>query len=599
MRFGRLDRSDGKAMGTIISRLSLPSTRFALGLLLIAIAAVASHIVLVNSLSELDEDSIVINDSGRQRMLSEQTFRLASELVAQSASSDAAELSKQLDASLTLMRQTHERLAADVRQPANPTKWDQELRSAYFGGDPSLDDRLSDYFVALETIIQTNPDALNADHPAYRQIANTHRDSILSDLDQVVKLYEGKAQARLLASQNLHGQLMLGLLVLLVFEALLVFRPLIRSQARANDELREARDKAQSELAARTTVLAAVSHEIRTPLGGVLGIIDQLKRERSLAEQERALALIEDSSQALLETLDGILQQAGLSQDAAARDGKKFRPSAIAQRVAELFRPLARRKSIQIELRASSDAEVMGNPGQVQQVLANLVSNSVKFTQSGTVTIEVRPPQAAEANWTFAVSDTGIGIDQKRIGRIFEPFDTSGTDSLGRSVGAGLGLSITRDIVDAMGGQITVESNPGRGTSFTIELPLAKVIGDARLAAQNRAVGNLYLSLEKATEQIQAEATASKLGWNVLQPEDHPNEHASEAIPMLVLADSSSLAAIPAKWLDASEHIYVIGETAGAGTIMKDHEDKAIFVQTNNLPKDLRGILERGRDGIA
>ena len=586
-------------MGTIISRLSLPSTRFALGLLLIAIAAVASHIVLVNSLSELDEDSIVINDSGRQRMLSEQTFRLASELVAQSASSDAAELSKQLDASLTLMRQTHERLAADARQNANPTKWDQELRSAYFGGDPSLDDRLSDYFVALDAMIETNPDALNAAPSAYRQIANTHRDGILSDLDQVVRIYEAKAQARLQASQDLHAKLMLGLLALLIFEALFVFRPLIRSQARANEELREARDKAQSELAARTSVLAAVSHEIRTPMGGVLGIIDQLKRERSPAEQERALELIEDSSQALLETLDGILQQAGLSQDATARDGKRFRPSAIAQRVAELFRPLARRKSIQIELRASSDAEVMGNPGQIQQVLANLVSNSVKFTQSGSVTIEVRPPEATQENWTFVVSDTGIGIDEKRIARIFEPFDTSGTDSLGRSVGAGLGLSITRDIVGAMGGRITVESDPGRGTSFTIELPLAEVIEDAPQAAQTSVVGNLYLALEKATEQIQAEASASKLGWHVLQAEDQPETNDSDATPMVILTDSSSLATIPDKWLDASDRIYVIGESDAAGAIMKDHEDKTVQVQANNLSKDLREILERNRDGIA
>ena len=586
-------------MSTIISRLSLPSTRFALGLLLIAIAAVASHIVLVNSLSELDEDSIVINDSGRQRMLSEQTFRLASELVAQSASSDAAELSKQLDASLTLMRQTHERLAADARQNANPTKWDQELRSAYFGGDPSLDDRLSDYFVALDAMIETNPDALNAAPSAYRQIANTHRDGILSDLDQVVRIYEAKAQARLQASQDLHAKLMLGLLALLIFEALFVFRPLIRSQARANEELREARDKAQSELAARTSVLAAVSHEIRTPMGGVLGIIDQLKRERSPAEQERALELIEDSSQALLETLDGILQQAGLSQDATARDGKRFRPSAIAQRVAELFRPLARRKSIQIELRASSDAEVMGNPGQIQQVLANLVSNSVKFTQSGSVTIEVRPPEATQENWTFVVSDTGIGIDEKRIARIFEPFDTSGTDSLGRSVGAGLGLSITRDIVGAMGGRITVESDPGRGTSFTIELPLAEVIEDAPQAAQTSVVGNLYLALEKATEQIQAEASASKLGWHVLQAEDQPETNDSDATPMVILTDSSSLATIPDKWLDASDRIYVIGESDAAGAIMKDHEDKTVQVQANNLSKDLREILERNRDGIA
>ncbi|WP_245638276.1 sensor histidine kinase [Altererythrobacter ishigakiensis] len=473
------------------------------------------------------------------------------------------------------------------------------MRSAYFDGDPSLDDRISHYIAALEALIDPSPAAPNSNLSDYLSVASTHRAGLLSDLDKVVKIYEEKAQARLAKAEELHGNLMLGLLVLLLFEAIFVFGPLIQSQSRANAELREARDKAQSELAARTSVLAAVSHEIRTPLGGVLGIIDQLRRERSPAEQERALQLIEDSSQALLETLDGILQQAGLSQDAAVRDGKKFRPRAVAQRVAELFRPLARRKSIQIELLASSDAEVMGKPGQVQQVLANLVSNSVKFTQSGSVTIEVRHPQAAEANWTFVVSDTGIGIGEKRIERIFEPFDTSGADSLGKSVGAGLGLSITRDIVDAMDGQITVESNPGWGTTFTIEMPLAEVIEDGPQAAQTSVVGNLYLALEKATEQIQAEATASKLGWNVLRSEDHPNEHASETIPMMGLADSSSLASIPIGWLDAFDRIYVIGETAGAGANMSEHHKKTVYFQTDHLSKDLRGILERESNGIA
>jgi signal transduction histidine kinase len=445
-------------------------------------------------------------------------------------------------------------------------------------------------------LVETNPDALNADLRAYRQIANTHRDGILSDLDQVVKIYEGKAQARLLASQNLHAKLLLGLLALLIFEALFVFRPLIRSQARAHNELREARDKAQSELDARTSVLAAVSHEIRTPLGGVLGIIDQLKREHSPVERERALELIEDSTHALLETLDGILQQTGLSQDAAERHYKKFRPSAVAKRVAELFRPLARRKSIQIELRAISDAEVMGNPGRVQQVLANLVSNSVKFTQSGTVKIEVRPPDTREASWTFVVSDTGPGIDQNRIASIFEPFDTSGSDSLGRSVGAGLGLSITRDIVDAMGGQITVETNPGQGSSFTIELPLAEVDEDAPKDVQSGVEGNLYVALEKATEQILAEATASKLGWNVLQPEDQPETFAG---PMMILADSSRLASVPVEWLEASDHIYLISESAVTGAIANENREKTVLLPKENLSGALQALLGSKNDGIA
>lgn len=585
-------------MDSVLKGLSIPTTRFVLGLLLIAIAAIASHVVLVSALTEMEMDSIDINDSGRQRMLSEQTFRLAGELTRSARAADAAAQKAQLASSLELMRSTHERLAFEVGQATDPTKWDLELRRAYFDGDPSLDDRLSDYFAALEALIDLSPAAPNSNLSDYLSVASTHRAGLLSDLDKVVKIYEEKAQARLAKAEELHGNLMLGLLVLLLFEAIFVFGPLIQSQSRANAELRGARDEAQSELAARSRVLTAVSHEIRTPIGGVLGIIDQLKREQSPAERERALDLIEDSSQALLETLDAILRQAELSRDDSAKDRKKFRPSAIAQRVAELFRPLARRKSIQIELVKGSEIEAIGDAIRIQQVLANLVSNAVKFTQSGSVTVEVRPPETQGGPWAFVVSDTGPGIEEGRLRSIFDPFDTSGVDSLGRVTGSGLGLSITRDIVDAMDGQILVESEPGKGAIFTIRLPLDEVVEETVRDGHINLESNLYLALEKATDQIRVEAAASKLGWQVLHPDDDPKAADSNPEVLVILVEHSKLASVPVAWLEASDRVIVFGESAEAETLQSEYRAKTVFLPIGDLVKDSQEVLESVRDGI-
>jgi len=370
----------------------------------------------------------------------------------------------------------------------------------------------------------------------------------------------------------------------------------ITSEKEAQHELVAARDKAQSELDARTNILAAVSHEIRTPLGGILGIIDQLKRESSATERERALSLMEDSCQVLLDTLDAILQQARLAQEPGGQQIKRFRPSAVAQRVAELFRPLARRKAIQIEVNCTSDAEAMGNPGRIQQILANFVSNAVKFTQSGAVTIYVQQPSTPEAAWTFVVSDTGSGMDQSRIERIFEPFDTSGKDSLGKAVGAGLGLSITRDLIDAMGGRIEVESEVGEGSSFTICIPLGQIDENDNLDIDAAAKGFVRVALEKATEQIQVEAIVSQLGWSVIGAETSSSDAAETSADLLVIADPEKLGELPQSMLERSARIVVLDDREIA---FPEWNEKAVAIPLGNLAHTLPGLLQRTLDDAA
>lgn len=570
--------------------LSRPTTHYVLALLLLALAAIASHTVLVYSLSELDEDSLVINTGGRQRMLSEQTFRLAGELVASEDPSDTKALKEELAASLSLMRDNHEQLARDVENLDGASSWDLDLRAAYFEGASPLDARLRAYFTALSTVLETPTQAQSSQVTAYQYIAQAHRDGLLRDLDQVVQIYEGRAQANLEASERLHIYLMLAMLALLLLEALFVFRPLIRRQVRANNELLDARDEAQAELAARTHILAAVSHEIRTPLGGVLGIIDQLKHERSPVERERALLLVEDSCEVLLDTLDAILRQSRLGEGAEEISQNAFSPTAVAHRVAELFRPVARRKALRIEVNSSTDRKARGDDGRIQQVLANLVSNSVKFTQSGAITIYVEEPGSGTREWAFVVSDTGAGMDAKRAETLFEPFGHSSDDTLGRATGAGLGLSITRDLVEAMGGRIEVESELGKGSAFTVLIPLGEPPEDPGDLTDETHNGYVALLIDRASDRVQAEAVAAQCGYAVHDLGTSSDPDLPKDCDLTLIADANLLAEIEGDLVSASQRIIALGDIPAGQSDAAN--EKTVFVSHTQLARSLSEILK-------
>ncbi|MEP5937539.1 MAG: ATP-binding protein [Erythrobacter sp.] len=315
----------------------------------------------------------------------------------------------------------------------------------------------------------------------------------------------------------------------------------ITNEKLARAELREARDIAQNQLGARTNLLAMVSHEIRTPLGGILGIIDQLKRERSATERDRALALIEDSSEVLLDTLDAILQQARIGENAGNLEMARFRPMSVARRVAELFRPLARRKGLQIEARGAPDQYALGDSARLQQVIANFVSNGVKFTQAGSILIEVAAPELDDDKWAFLIKDTGTGMDENRVAEIFEPFGESSSDSLGRAVGAGLGLSITRDLVEAMGGTIEVDSELGRGSSFIVRVPLSRAESETEVPPPDTTRGKLVMLVESASDRVQVEAAASMHGIKIVEKAAIALDGSSVAAPSILIADRDKL----------------------------------------------------------
>ena len=232
--------------------------------------------------------------------------------------------------------------------------------------------------------------------------------------------------------------------------------------------------KARAEEASRTKsmFLANMSHEIRTPLNGVLGMAEVLDSALTDPEHRRMIGTIRRSGETLLNILNDILDMSKIEAGKLELEEVPFSPVEMAERVEDLHRLKAEEKGLDFEVLVSTGAELrrMGDPFRVQQILHNLVSNAIKFTDRGDVTVEVSGRRGTPL--VFEVRDTGIGMTAQEIERLHEEFRQADSSVTRRFGGTGLGMAITRTLVNRMGGEIAVASTPGIGTQVRVTLPL-------------------------------------------------------------------------------------------------------------------------------
>lgn len=243
-------------------------------------------------------------------------------------------------------------------------------------------------------------------------------------------------------------------------------------------ELRRMKEQAESADRAKTAFLANMSHEIRTPMNGVIGALAMLSDEHLSARDKLFVKSARDSARNLLHILNEILDFAKLDAQKMRLSPQPFNPRELISGVAHAFQATAEQKGLRIraDLGALPDEvrSVTGDEGKLRQVLLNLTSNAVKFTASGEVVIGlgVRRMSDGLARMTFDVSDTGVGIAAESLDKLFQPFFQVETGSNRSHGGTGLGLAICKQIIDEMGGQISVRSMPGIGTTFEVSLEL-------------------------------------------------------------------------------------------------------------------------------
>jgi signal transduction histidine kinase/DNA-binding response OmpR family regulator len=246
---------------------------------------------------------------------------------------------------------------------------------------------------------------------------------------------------------------------------------------RAEAVMRDARDLAERVAQARSAFLANMSHEIRTPMNAVLGFVELILDTELTTEQRRALELVRSSSEALLMILNDILDYSKIEAEHLELESIPFDVSKVVHATASLLAVRAREKHLELlaEVAADVPRAVRGDPTRLRQVLMNLIGNAIKFTEQGEVVVSVNATATdGSAALRFAVRDTGIGIAPDHIASVFREFTQADATMTRRYGGTGLGLAISQRLVRLMGGELTVNSEVGRGSefSFAVTLPV-------------------------------------------------------------------------------------------------------------------------------
>jgi signal transduction histidine kinase/ActR/RegA family two-component response regulator len=237
-------------------------------------------------------------------------------------------------------------------------------------------------------------------------------------------------------------------------------------------ELARARDKARSETANTQAVLANMSHEMRTPMNGITGFTGLLKKTELAPQQRHYVKLIEQSSVFLLGIINDVLDLSKIRAGQLHLDNSPMSPRECLETCVEAMRVQLSGKPVSLETQvdASVPACLLGDGNRLRQVLMNLLSNAVKFTEKGFVRVsveathDVKRPKYWEL--AFCVSDTGVGMSEEALSRIFQPFVQAERSTTRKFGGTGLGLTICRMLVEMMGGSIGVESERGKGSTF-------------------------------------------------------------------------------------------------------------------------------------
>lgn len=332
----------------------------------------------------------------------------------------------------------------------------------------------------------------------------THPDDVQTDLDNMAMLNSGKISGFRMDKRYLRpdgsyvwinmtiaplkGEASISPHHLCMIDDITERKQLEEERRRYKDHLEEkvqqrttdlvlARNAAEAANKAKSVFLASMSHELRTPLNAILGFSSLMRRDLQLPEGHRNnLDIINRSGEHLLGLINDVLEMSKIEAGRVQLENVPFDLGGMLRDVTDMMQVRAEEKGLQLLVDQSSyfPRFILGDEARLRQVLINLVGNAVKFTQQGGVTLRLGTKKDAIAHLLIEVEDSGSGIAPADQQRIFEPFVQLGEQ--GGSKGTGLGLTITRQFVQLMGGSIVLESQPGKGSLFRVELPLSEVL---------------------------------------------------------------------------------------------------------------------------
>ena len=295
-----------------------------------------------------------------------------------------------------------------------------------------------------------------------------------------------------------------------------------------NRELATARDAALRASRAKSRFLSTMSHEMRTPMVGVVGATELLLRSEGwTAGQHDLLRGLRQSADAQLKLIGNVLDLSRIESDRIELEQRATSPRQILAEIASLFHLTSKEKGLKLHLDISErvPAWVVTDAFRLRQILSNLVGNAIKFTERGSITIHADADQGSGHTWlTFKIVDTGIGFDSETAEQLFSEFSQADGSTTRKFGGSGLGLSICRHLVEMMGGAIRAEGSPGRGATFTFQIPVQHAEGPATESANLPALApkgmRVLLADDEPINRMVIAGMLEELGHDVLEAED-------------------------------------------------------------------------------
>ena len=499
--------------------------RYLVALTLIATLVTLFTILVQYSIKAQSADAQLINTAGKQRMLSQKIALHYHQISAEKNATTLQKLKTELQSISHLFMENHLQLVNAKERPLST-----ELKAIYFQHPTeNLDRRVKKYSEAAVLFTQ-NVELTESQHALFqRAFTNT----LLTDLNSAVQQFESEALYRI----SLVGRLELALwaltILMLIFEVFAIFKPMesvirrnMEKLVQKQNEAKSLQKKAESANEAKNAFLTTMSHELRTPLNGIIGMINLLHDSQLNHDQSVKLGIANSSAESLLKLIDEILDVCQFETGQTIIENIEFDLNELVNEVADGFKFEATSKKIDlvVHTQSLSNKQFLCPPRQIRQVLHHLISNAVKFTEQGEITVEAHTKP--DHTVIFSVSDTGIGIEKDQLNTVFESFSQQDSGNARKYEGAGLGLSICKQLVELMNGKISIESEINKGSTFTIELPLQAVSSQPTNEVESDLLGEQFsektalIVEDNSINQLVLESILQQFGMHYQSVED-------------------------------------------------------------------------------